>query len=156
MTILILGSNVTSESLCKTYSPCLFGRDWKGWSEGKRHDLSGCSGERFSSYQDPIADFIWEGPAIPWSFWELYPCFPGAPSTGRPFWSFCTHVSHWSPTRRDTTSAKVPRAHLVSGSGSRLPWWSVQTFCPMLFAWFEADFISLNMIFKENLCNKMP
>lgn len=67
----------------------------------------------------------------------------------------------------ETISAKVPRADLVSRGGSQLPWWSVLTlgrhgtdvthenFCPMLFAWFEADLISLKMILKAN-SHKVP
>lgn len=128
MTILILGSNVTSESLCKTNSPFLFGREqWKGWSESKKMICQDALGNTSAVTRIPSLilferDQPCRGPSD-----DSTPYVSDTPRTGTPFWSCCTYVSPWSPTHRDTTSYKVPRADLVSGSGSPLPLWSALT-----------------------------
>lgn len=78
-------------------------------------------------------------------------------------WELLYIYNPGSPTPLDTTAFKVPRADLVSGSESRLsllsaltphvlgwPVVSQKTFCPTLIAWFEADFISLNVLERKS------
>lgn len=141
MTILILGSNVTSESLCKMYSPCPFGRDWKGWSEGKRHDLFRMLWGIPQQLPGSPRWFYLERTSPTVVLLRTPPLASRMPQGWESLLKLLCLRKPWSPTHRDTTSAKVPRAHLVSGSGNLLPHLSVLTL-GVLDGRYEWDFLS--------------